>query len=178
MELLSELQKYTDYSLGKSKERLEIRYEDTSFDDLIFTGFDMNNTEFLEVIFSNCNFSDVYLSGSNLSGSTFEKCIFKRNMFRKGKAEYVTFNQTIINGLDSFRSSLYGSEFYDMIINDSLMKDCFIARANFSNIVFKNADLTDANFNYSKFSNVKFINCILDGTKFENTVGLDKVEFL
>lgn len=178
MELLTKLQKYTDYSLGKSKEKLEIKYEDTSFDNLTFIGFDMNNTEFLEVIFTNCDFSDVYLSGSNLSGSTFEKCIFKRNMFRKGKAEYVTFNRTMINGLDSFRSSLYQSEFHDMIINDSLMKNCFIARATFSNIIFKNTDLTDANFNYSKFSNVKFINCILNGTKFENTLGFEKIEFL
>ena len=77
------------YSLRKLDEKIEIRYESTSFHDLIFTGYDLNNTEFLEVEFINCDFSQVYLSGSNLSGSTFEKCIFKDNMFKKGKAEYL-----------------------------------------------------------------------------------------
>ena len=168
MNILAELQKYTDYSLGKSKEQMEIKYEDTSLEKLVFTGFDLNNTEFLEVIFNNCDFTDVYLSGSNLSGSTFEECILKRNTFRKGKAEYVTFRQTVITDLDSFRTSFYGSCFNDLIIENSIMKNCFIARANSTNIVFKNTDLTNTSFKHSKFSNVRFVDCKLDGVNFED----------
>ena len=141
MNILAELQKYTDYSLGKSKEQMEIKYENTSFEKLVFTGFDLNNTEFLEVIFNNCDFTDVYLSGSNLSGST---------------------------DLDSFRTSFYGSCFNDLIIENSIMKNCFIARANLSNIVFKNTDLTNTSFKHSMFSNVRFVDCKLDGVNFED----------
>ena len=37
-----------------------------------------------------------------------------------------------------------------------------IFRANFSNVIFKNVDLTETYFNHTKFENVKFINCILN----------------
>lgn len=58
MDILKELQNYTDYSLGKSSERIEIKYVNTSFKELVFTGYDLNNTEFLEVSFAQCDFTD------------------------------------------------------------------------------------------------------------------------
>lgn len=81
MDILKELQSYTEYSLGKSNRIIEIKYADTSFAELVFTGYDLNNTEFLEVAFNQCDFSDVYLSGSNLSGSVFDQYIFNNVKF-------------------------------------------------------------------------------------------------
>lgn len=162
MDILSKLQKYTDYSLGISKEKLEIKYEDTRFDNLNFLGFDLNNTFFLEVEFIKCDFSGVYLSGSNLSGSAFENCIFNKNVFRKGQADYTVFNATNISELDSLRTSFYGSDFKNLIIENSKMIRNSIFRANISNVIFKNVDLTETYFNHTKFENVKFINCILN----------------
>ena len=95
MDILSKLQKYTDYSLGISKEKLEIKYEDTRFDNLNFSDFDMNNTFFLEVEFIKCDFSGVYLSGSNLSGSVFEKCIFNKIYLEKDK-QTIQFSMLLI----------------------------------------------------------------------------------
>ena len=116
VDILKELQSYTDYSLGKINERIEIKYSDMSFTELIFSWYDLNNTEFLEVSFNQCDFTNVYLSGSNLSGSIFNRCIFNNNVFRKGKAEYASFNQTDIKNIDSFRTSFYGSSFNDLVI--------------------------------------------------------------
>ena len=178
MDILNDLQKYTDFSSGKSKERIEIKYIESSFQNLRFTGFDLNNTEFLEVTFSGCDFTNVYLSGSNLSGSIFKKCIFKNNIFRKGKAEYVIFDQTDINNMDAFRSSFYEASFNDIVIVESQIANCFFSRSSFSNTVFKNVDLTSTNFSHAKFNNVKFVECILDKTNFENAIGLESVEFL
>ena len=74
VDILKELQNYMDYSLGKSSERIEIKYVNTSFKELVFTGYDLNNTEFLEVSFAQCDFTDVYLSGS-----IFNQCIFNNS---------------------------------------------------------------------------------------------------
>lgn len=178
VDILKNLKSYTDYSLGKSSERIEIKYVDASFKEIVFTGYDLNNTEFLEVLFNQCDFTDAYLSGSNLSGSTFNHCIFDNNIFRKGKAEYVSFNQTNIKKIDSFRTSFYGASFNDLVIENSLMSNNFIARSSFSNVVFKNVNLADANFSNSRFSNVKFIECILSRTIFDDACGLEYVKFI
>ena len=53
-----------------------------------------------------------------------------------------------------------------------------IFRANFSNVIFKNVDLTETYFNHTKFENVKFINCILNDENFMEDEGLDKIEIL
>lgn len=172
VDILKKLQRYTDYSLGKSSERIEIKYVDTTFTELAFTGYDLNNTEFLEVSFEQCDFTDVYLSGSNLSGSIFDQCIFNNNIFRKGKAEYVSFNQTDIKGIDSFRTSFYGASFKDLVIENSMMNNCLIARSFFSNVVFRNVNLTNTSFKSSEFKNVEFVECNLSGTIFENVCSI------
>ena len=53
-----------------------------------------------------------------------------------------------------------------------------IFRANFSNVIFKNVDLTETYFNHTKFENVTFINCILNDENFMEAEGLDKIEIL
>lgn len=53
-----------------------------------------------------------------------------------------------------------------------------IFRANFSNVIFKNVDLTETYFNHTKFENVKFIKCTLDDKCFKEAEGLDRIEIL
>lgn len=48
----------------------------------------------------------------------------------------------------------------------------------FSNVIFKNVDLTDTRFSRSKFDNVKFIECVLNKTTFEDVFGIESVEFI
>ena len=52
-----------------------------------------------------------------------------------------------------------------------MMNNCLIARASFSDVVFKKVDLTNTSFKHSKFTNVKFIECILSETVFEDVWG-------
>lgn len=56
---------------GDFTNKTKIQYEDTAFNNLILTGYDLNNTQFFEVSFADCAFPDAYLSGNNFSGSTF-----------------------------------------------------------------------------------------------------------
>lgn len=178
VDISKKLQRYTDYSMGKSSEKIDIKYVDASFKEFVFTGYDLNNTEFLEVLFDQCDFTDVYLSGSNLSGSIFNHCILNNNIFRKGKADYVSLIQTNIKSMDSFRTSFYGTSFKDMCIEGTMMCNCFIVNAFFSNVVFRNVNLTNTNFKNSTFDNVKFIGCILVKTIFDDVCGLEYAKFI
>lgn len=178
MDIFKKLQSYMDYSFGKTKEKIEIIYEDTFFERLVFTGYDLNNTEFLEVVFNECDFTDVYLSGSNLCGSTFRQCIFNNNIFRKGKADYTLFDQTDFRNIDSFRTSFYKARFVNLVMEDSKMDNCLIVGASFLNVVLKNVNLVNTSFRRSKFENVKFIKCVFDKTTFEGVSGIESVEFI
>ena len=178
MDIFQKLQSYMDYSFGKTNEKVEIKYEDTFFKSVTFTGYDLNNTEFLGVVFSQCDFTDVYLSGSNLSGSTFEQCTFNNNIFRKGMAEYASFVQTDLKKIDSFRTSFYKSRFSNLLIEKSVMKNCVMADTVFSNVTFSDVDLAGSSFRRSGFANVKFVRCILNDVTFEDNLGLESVEFI
>lgn len=182
MDIFEKLQKYTDYSLRRSDEKIEIQYMDTAFEGLTFTGYDLNNTRFTKVKFNECDFTDVYLSGSNLSGSTFKHCIFNNNIFRKGLAHYALFENTDLKKLDAFRTSFCDATFNNLLIEDSIIKRCLISDAAFTNVVFRKTDLSDTSFIHSKFTNVKFVECVLNNTKFiDNFVDvlcLEGVEFI
>lgn len=111
MDLLTKLKKYTEFSMGLSNEVCELIYQDTSFDGIVFTGYDLNNSSFLEIVFNECDFSNVYLSGASLCGSNFNRCEFSDNIFRKGKADNSRFSSTVFKNLDSFRTTFYESKF-------------------------------------------------------------------
>lgn len=177
MDLLDSLKKYTEFSMGMSNEMCELIYEDTCFEDVIFTGYDLNNSKFLEVQFNKCNFSKVYMSGASLCGSLFNKCVFEDNIFKKGMADHARFLKSDIKGMDAFRSSFYETKFEDMKISDSLIKNCHLGRAKFMNVIFENTDLSKTNFNNSVFNKVIFKNCFFADTQFKDILGYEEINF-
>lgn len=178
MDLFTKLKKYTEFSMGLSKEVCELIYQDTSFEGIVFTGYDLNNSSFLEVVFNSCDFSNVYLSGASLCGSTFNRCEFLGNIFRKGNADYSTFNSTVLKNLDSFRTTFYESQFFDVKVSNSKLELTYMDDSTFSEVEFENTEFLSSTFNNSTFKNVKFINCCFENTKFLNITGFDEVHFV
>lgn len=178
MDLFTKLKKYKEFSMGLSEEVCELIYEDTSFDDIVFTGYDLNNSNFLEVKFNSCDFSKVYLSGATLCGSVFDKCKFSENTFRKGNADYSIFNSTEINRFDLFRTTFYESQFNNVNVFDSKYELTYLDDSHFLEVVFKNTQFKSASFNDSTFKNVKFINCYFEKTTFQNITGFSETQFI
>lgn len=178
MDLITTLQKYTEYQKGVSKEVVKLLYEDTSFENIVFNGYDINYSSFLEVIFNNCDFSTVYMSGANLCGSSFNNCIFDNNIFRKGVADYVSFSKTDLKCIDAFRTSFCEAAFENLNIVEAKLIRSWFDGANFLNVKFIKTDLTEADFSNSTFRNVIFEDCYFDKTKFHGTKGMDQIEFI
>lgn len=178
MDFITTLKKYTEYQKGISKEVVKLLYEDTSFNNTVFSGYDINYSSFLEVIFNNCDFSTVYMSGASMCGSSFNNCIFLNNRFRKGVAEYAKFSKTDLLCIDTFRTSFYETAFENLNIVEAKMIRSWFEGAHFFNVKFIKTDLTEANFSNSTFKNVIFEDCNFIKTKFNNTKGLDQVEFI
>ncbi|MEI4803847.1 pentapeptide repeat-containing protein [Bacillus sp. FJAT-51639] len=178
MDIYIQLKKYTEFSMGQSNEVCELIYQDTFINGIVFTGYDLNNSSFLEVVFNSCDFSNVYLSGASICGSTFNECIFLKNTFRKGKADYSIFNSTNLGELDSFRTSFYESQFLNVILKDSKLERCYLDESIFSNVKFENVKFLSSTFNNSTFKNVHFINCHFEDSTFQNVTNFHEVHFV
>lgn len=166
------LKRYTAYSLHESDVPVEVLIQEMKIDNFDFSKYDLNNTLWLEVLFSQCDFSDVYLSGASICGSEFFECIFKNNRFVKGKADYATFKNSSIVKLNAFRTSFYEALFDNVVISDSKIVVCMINKANFSKVKFVNTDLRESSFQDAVFKDVIFSNCILDNNNFNNIEGI------
>lgn len=177
MDIYDQLKKYTDFSLGKSNIKCEILFQEFPLDNITFTGYDLNNSKFLEVKFNNCDFSNVYLSGSSLCGSDFVNCLFKNNIFKKGICDYTKFKSTKINALDSFRTTYYESLFIDVNLQKSKIESSNFDDSEFINTEFISTDFIDSSFDNCKFKGTKFINCNFNRTSFQNVNGLDSLYF-
>lgn len=177
MDIYSQLKKYTDFSLGKSSVKCELLYQNISLNDITFTGYDLNNSKFLEVRFHHCDFSNVYLSGASLCGSDFINCKFKKNIFRKGFCDYTRFKSTTFDLLDSFRTSYYEALFTDIQFQNTKMERSYFDDSEFINTKFINTKLIESSFDNCKFKGVKFVNCDFYKTSFKNVRDLDSIFF-
>lgn len=177
MDIYDQLKKYTDFSLGKSSVECELVYQDTFLNNITFTGYDLNNSKFLEVQFNHCDFSNVYLSGASLCGSTFKNCIFKQNIFRKGFCDYARFESTTFDFLDSFRTSYYEALFTNVQFQNAKMERSYFDDSEFINTEFINVEFNESSFNNCKFKSVKFSKCSFNKTSFKNIKDLDSIFF-
>lgn len=177
MDIYDQLKKYTDYSLGKSSVKCELIYEDILLNNIIFTGYDLNNSKFLEVQFKDCDFSDVYLSGAALYGSVFKNCIFKKNTFRKGFCDYASFKDTTFDFLDSFRTSYNEAQFVNVQFKNSKMERSYFDDSQFKNTEFINIEFSESSFNNCTFEGVKFKKCSFNKTSLKEIKGFDTAFF-
>ncbi len=177
MDIYDQLKRYTDFSLGKSSVRCELVYQNIFLDNIIFTGYDLNNSNFLEVQFDHCDFSNVYLSGASLCGSTFNSCIFKQNIFRKGFCDYAKFESTTFDFLDSFRTSYYENIFVNVQVQNAKMERSYFDNSEFSNTEFTNVEFREVSFDNCKFKNVKFKKCTFVKTSFKNINDINSINF-
>ena len=177
MDIYTQLQKYSDYSSGKSEESCELQYENVTLDNVDFRGYDLNNSSFLEVIFNRCDFSGVYMSGAFFCGSTFNNCILSENIFRKAKASYATFEATSIDKFDVLKVEYFHSISKEMTISNSSFVRGHFYDASFEHIVFRNTTFNMSLFDKSTFTNVEFINCKFENTDFKDVIGLENIEF-
>ncbi len=177
MDIYDQLKKYTDFSLGKSNVDYELVYKDILLNNVIFTGYDLNNSSFLEVQFNQCDFSNVYLSGASLCGSTFGHCIFKQNIFRKGFCDCTRFKFTTFEFLDSFRTSYYESFFSNVRFQNSRLERSYFDDSEFVNTQFKNVEFNESSFDNCKFKDVKFEKCNFNKTSFKNVKDIDSIFF-
>jgi len=177
MDLITNLQKYTEYSLGKTKEKCSLIYQDVTINNIDFSPYDLNNSSFLEITFNNCDFSKVYLSGASLCGSIFNQCIFLYNTFKKGNADYTEFISTEIKNMDSFRTSYNETSFQDVKIIESQLERSYFDDSKFTNVTFINTNFIECSFNNSKFDNVIFIGCHFEQTNFQNIMEVNNINF-
>ena len=177
MDIYDQLKKYTDFSLGRSDTKCELTYQGILLDDIIFTGYDLNNSKFLEVRFNRCDFSNVYLSGASLCGSAFENCIFKQNIFRKGLCDYARFGATTFVLLDSFRTSYYETLFTNVRFQDSKMDRSYFDYSKFEDTEFINVDFNGSSFDNATFKNDKVKKCFFVKTSFKNIKNIDQILF-
>lgn len=170
MNFEEELKAFSKYCRGESKQECKLEYEDINVENFNFTGYELNDSIFVDVRFIKCNFDSVYCSRSNFSGSELENCIFINNQLQKATWDYVIARETSFYNLKAFRT-----DFLDIILDNCKFENCCFTKCNFTRleegeikkVIFKTCSFDAVSFKACKFKDVIFEECTFKDTFFE-----------
>lgn len=160
MSFKEEMQAFSEYSRGESKQKRSLEYEDIKIENFNFTGYELNDSKFLGSKFIKCNFDSVYCSRSNFSGSELVNCLFINNELQKATWDYIEVCDTYFYHLNAFRT-----DFFDISLNNCKFEKCIFTKCNFTRL--ENAEIKNVVFKFCDFDTVSFKDCIFQNVVFE-----------
>ena len=167
MNIIENLEKYTEYARGEESLKCKLEYEDIDLSNIDFSKYDLNNSFFGGVEFLLCDFSNVYLSGSNFGGSSMKECILNKNIIRKATWDDMILESMKINLMDAFRTSFMYGKFTDIIFNKCFLEKCSFANSELINVYFVECTVIDTDFTECRLEDVHFKGCKMENTKFD-----------
>ncbi|MFT3747019.1 MAG: pentapeptide repeat-containing protein [Agriterribacter sp.] len=141
-----------------SKNIADIKPGYTTYDNCIFTGCDLANTDLSSTHFMDCRFTTC-----NISNAKLQKTAFRNIIFKDCKMMGLLFDDC-----DDF---LFEAGFENCVLNFSSF-----ARRKMKHTRFDSCTIAEVNFTLADLTSAVFERCDLTGTKFENTI-LEKTDF-